>query len=179
MDTKSAYATFDSLDELSYNAIMYLRDNNELVWKLLKHATPNAYDMPDLTKQEKADLIYKGQENMFDYRVFMDIGQPDVITEEACIIRIAPYSIYSENRTIGTIYMNFEVYSHYKINHLSNYKTRVDVIMKEFIKTFNGAYVGGIGQLNMDKAANQNARMENGGQLPFRGKWLLMAVKSG
>jgi hypothetical protein len=32
--------------------------------------------------------------------------------------------------------------------------------------------------LNFDRLANQSARLENGGQLPFRGKWLLMGVKS-
>lgn len=175
---REAYATYENFDELAYNCIMHMRDSNELIWKLIKYATPDAWTKPDLTRQEKSSLIYAGQENIFDYRVFMDLGQPDVLTQEACIVRISPYSIFPENRSIGTISIMFEVYSHYKINHLSNYKTRVDVIMKEFLKTFNGANVGGIGLLNFDRLANQSARLENGGQLPHRGKWMLMGVKS-
>jgi hypothetical protein len=108
----------------------------------------------------------------------MDVGQDDVLTQETCIIRISPYSVYSQGRTLGTMYMCFEAYSHYSINHLSNYKTRVDMIMKQFLQTFNGATVGGIGQLNLDQMANRNARLENSGQIPNRGKMMLMAVKS-
>jgi hypothetical protein len=175
---REGYATYDDFDALGYNCVKFLIDNNENIWKLLKYLSPDAWEKPNLTRQEKASLIYAGQENIFDYRVFMDLGQPDVITQEACIIRISPYSIFPENRSIGTISIMFEVYSHYKINHLSNYKTRVDTIMKEFLKTFNGVNVGGIGLLNFDRLANQSARLENGGQLPFRGKWLLMGVKS-
>jgi hypothetical protein len=178
MDTKSAYATFDAFDELSYTCIKYLMDHNELVWKLLKYATPNAWEMPDLTRQEKADLIFNGEGDMFAHRVFMDVGQDDVLTQETCIIRISPYSVYAQGRTLGTMYMCFEVYSHYSINHLSNYKTRVDMITKQFLQTFNGATVGGIGQLNLDQLANRNARAENSGQIPNRGKMILMGVKS-
>jgi hypothetical protein len=179
MDDKYAYAKYDNFDELSYTCIKYLMDNNEIIWPLLKYPTPDAWEKPYLSQQEKADLIYKGEGNIFDYHVFMDTGQDDVILEQSCVIRISPYSVYSEGRTTGTIYINFEVYCNYKINHLTNYKTRVDMVMKQFIQTFNGANVGGIGLLNMDKGANQNARMEIGGQIPAKGKWLLMAVKSG
>jgi len=34
--------------------------------------------------------------------------------------------------------MAFEVYSHYKINHLSNYTTRIDTIIQQLIYEFNG-----------------------------------------
>ncbi len=173
-----SYAQFEDWDAFSYNCITYLIDNDEVIWKLLKYNTPDAWDKTNLTKPEKTALIYDGGDNTVDFRVFMDMGQPDVETSETCQIRISPYSINSQNRTIGTVNMMFEVYTHYKINHLSNYKTRNDMIMKRFLQVFNGAIIGGIGKLNLDGLGSYGSRLETGGQLPFRGKWVLMGNKS-
>lgn len=173
-----SYAQYDFFDEYSYTLIKYLMENDEVVWKLLKYDTPDAWNKPDLTQSEKASLIYGGEDNTAAYRVFMDIGQPDVLTEEVCIIRISPYSIFPDNRVVGTTSIMFEVYSHYKTNHLSNYKTRIDMIAKRFIQVFNGATIGGLGKLFFDRVGSDSNRMENGSQLPFKGRWLIMSNKS-
>jgi len=177
---RSGYATYEDFDNFSYTAIKYLMDNNETVWKLLKYTTPDAWDKPDLTVDEKASLIYNGSEDGTKYRIFMDDGLPDVQTREDCILRISPFSLKPENRTIGTLYMRFEVYSHWKINHLSNYKTRVDMISKNILGLFNGAEIGGLGRLTFNalQSAASQARMETSGQIPFKGKVFFFGNKS-
>jgi hypothetical protein len=178
--TDFAYNKYYEIPMLSYNCVSWLMDNNDLVWKLLKYPHPDAWKMPDLSKDEKAALINNGSEDATKFRVFLDVGQPDVFTQEDCVIRISPYSIFPDNRTIGTVTMIFEVFSHYKINHLSNYTTRVDVIMAELLKTFNGIDgIGGIGKLHFDSLSNKEIRVAQGGQIPFKGKWMLMSTKSG
>lgn len=174
---QDAYATYDIFDELAYKCVAHLVVANETVWKLLKYNDPDAWKKPNLTQQEKASLIYNGNGEISDYRVFMDQGQNDVWNIEACVVRIGPYSVFPENRSVGTLYMMFEVFAHYKINHLSNYRTRVDMITKEFIKTFNGANIGGLGLLNFSRMENNQVRAELGGQIPSKGRWLLMGVK--
>jgi hypothetical protein len=177
---KTAYNTYDALPMMAYNCICRLMDENELVWKLLKYAHPDAWKQDNLTSEEKRAMIYTGQEDATKFRIFLDGGQPDVWTREDCILRISPYSIFPENRTIGTVTMIFEVFSHYKINHLSNYTTRVDVVIAELLKTFNGADgIGGIGKLAFDSLSNKEIRVATGGQIPFKGKWMLMSNKSG
>lgn len=173
-----SYAQYENYDIFPYNCVKYLMDNDEVVWKLLKYNDPNAWEKPDLTQIEKAALIYNGLDNTVNYRVFMDRGQPDVDTFENCQIRIANYSIFPENRMIGTLSMIFEVYPHYKTNHLTNYKTRGDMIMKRLIQVFNGATIGGIGKLYFDRVGSESTRQELGGQLPFVGKWVIMSNKS-
>lgn len=175
---QGSYAQYDEFDNFSYTCITYLMDNDEVVWKLLKYRTPDAWNKPNLTKPEKAALIYNGSDDSTQYNVFMDIGSPDVITREDCIIRIAPYSVSPNNRVWGTVNMMFEVYCNYHINTLDNYKTRVDMITKRFIQVFNGIYINGIGKLFFDKLGSEANRLEWASQVPHKGRWIIMSTHS-
>jgi hypothetical protein len=175
-----AYNQFNDYDEIPYQVINHLMDNNELIWKLLKHDTPDAYLQVDLTKEEKARLVYNGEEVTTNYRVFMDVGQPDAVTKEMTLLRISHWHITPKNRTTGIITLSFQVYAHYKINHLSNYKTRNDVIINELIKTMNGVQIkGGLGVLYFDGKRELTDRMIVTGQIPFIGKQLFMSMNYG
>lgn len=174
----TAYNTFSQYAKFSYNCISYLMNNNELIWKLLKHTEPNAWSLANLSYAEKAAMIYAGQEDASQYNVFMDIKQPDVFTKETSLLRIAPYYAAGRNRTIGVVEMSMEIFSHQKINHMSNYQTRVDTIVGELLRTFNGTNIGGLGLLNFDKLADQNARMINAGQMPFGGKQIIFSTNT-
>ncbi len=175
---KTGYNKYSRIDEFSYECIKHLMLNSEITWKLLKYPTRDAYREADLTQDQKAELIYSGQDDSSLYHVFMDGGSPDVVTREDCVLRIVPFAIYPENKVVGTLTMSFEVYSHYKINTLSNYKTRVDTITGEILKIFNGEFLEiGIGRLYFDRLASQSNRMSLSGQLPFKGKQIFMSNK--
>lgn len=176
-----AYAQYNDFDKYSYNCIKLLMEQDEVIWRMLKYNSPNAWnesECPNLTQEEKAALIYKGEDDAARYRVFMDIGQPDVWVHEMCNIRISPATIFPEGRTIGTVSLMFEVFAHYKINHLSDYTIRVDVVTKRFLQVFNGATVGGIGKLFFNRLGSEGNRLEAGGQMPYKGKWIIMSNKS-
>lgn len=176
---EGSYALYNGWDSFSYNCISYLMTHDELIWKLLKYPTPNAWQMSDLTQEEKASLIYNGSDDTSQFHVFLDQGSPDVETVEGAIIRIAPYSLNPDNRTIGTVLMIFEAYTYFHNNHLSNYRTRNDMITKRLIQVFNGATIeGGLGKLHLDNLGSYGTRAELGGQSPWRGRWILMATKS-
>jgi hypothetical protein len=175
---QEAYADFRIFSSLSYNCIKYMMLNNELIWKLLKYSDPDAWDKPDLTQTEKAALIYSGQQDTSEYHVFMDGKQPDVLVKEIALLRIMPYYAVGLNRTLGYIEVSMEVFSHYKINHMSNYQTRIDTIVAELLTIFNGSDMGGIGLLNFDKMADQSARLFSAGQIPFGGKQIIFSTMS-
>lgn len=175
---QGSYAQYKIFDSISYNCYEYLMLKNEMIWKLLYYDTPDAWNKPDLTKEQKGQLIYNGQDDLTLARAFLDIGQPDVWTKEICIIRISPHSVFPDNRVIGNVSVIFEVFCHYKMNHLSNYKTRIDIVAQNFLETFNGINIGGVGKLFFDRMASYDNRMETGGQLPFKGRWLIMSNKA-
>lgn len=173
-DRKIEYNKFSYLPELSYNCIKYLMGNDEMIWKLLKYSSPDAWNKPDLTTSEKAALIYDGSEDSTKFRVFLDVGQDDSWVKEACLLRISPLEISPTNYIYGQIIMSFEIYSHYKINHLSNYATRLDMATQRIIEIFNGSEVGGMGRLYFDKGASQYTKVRTIGSVPMKGKLVLM-----
>jgi len=177
-----AYNVFNDYDEIPYQIINHLMDNNELIWKLLNYDHSNAWKdtIPNLTKEEKGNLIYDGGEITNNFRVFMDVGQPDAVTKEMTILRISHWHIAPKNRTVGIITMSFQVYAHYKVNHLSNYKTRNDVIINQLLNTLNGVQIkGGLGVMYFDGKRELTDRMIVTGQIPFIGKQLFMSMNYG
>jgi len=169
-----SYNKYDQLPLLSYNCISYMLDNNELIWKLLKFNTADAWDQDDLTRVEKSALIYAGQSNQNDFRVFMDVGADDAVKEEMCILRITPIELSPTNHIIGKVTMGFECYCHYGINHLSNYSTRLNTIAQQIIEVFNGKEVGGLGKLYFDARASSRCKMRTIGTIPWKGVGITM-----
>jgi hypothetical protein len=166
------YNTFTNLPLLSYNCINYLMQNNDLIWKLLKYSDSKAYEKSNLTLQEKSVLVYAGQANVNDFRVFSDYGQDDSILSEIAILRISVLELLPTNYVYGHVTMGMEVYSHYKINTMNNYTTRVDTIIQQLLEVFNGADIEGIGRLYFDMKANPRSRVSIIGQIPMKGKIL-------
>lgn len=174
----TAYNDFRQFSKLSYACVKLLMDNNELVWKLLKYTDPDAWNRANLTQEEKASLIYSGQQDSSQFNVFMDGKQPDVQMTERTLIRIMPHYAIGLNRTVGYIEVSMEVFSHYKINHMSNYQTRIDTIAEELLALFNGVDVGGVGLMSFDKMADQSSRLFQAGQIPFGGKQMIFSTYS-
>ena len=175
-----SYNTYSKFPLFGYKCIQHLLDNNELIFKLLKYTDPDAWDKANLSTAQKIDMIYQGQEDMENFNIFLDGGQSDAWTKESTVLRIYPWEIYPNNRTIGTISMVFEVFSHYKINHLSNYTTRIDTIIQQIIEEFNGFNIGDVGRLEFDnRMGSITQKMTERGQSPYKGKYVLMSTKSG
>ena len=181
MDIKSSYATYEMMNNLSYRIIEYLMQSSdaEIIWKLLKYNEADAYLKPNLSLEEKAKLIYNGESDMTNFNVFFDFMMDDAETEMNTILRVYPAEIYPINRVTGLCTINFEVFTHSKINHLSNYTTRVDVIMQTLIDILNGADIGGIGVLFFDNQASRYDKIQTIGQKPYKGKLLKMSVNMG
>jgi hypothetical protein len=173
-----AYNDFQNFNQISYTCIKYMMDNNELIWKLLKYTAPDAWNKPDLTQEQKAALIYAGQQDSSKYNVFMDGKQPDVLVEEVTLVRIMPHYAVGYNRTIGVIEVSMEIFSHYKINHLSNYTTRIDTIAGELLALFNGSDIGILGLMAIDRMIDQSSRLFQAGQIPFGGKQIIFSTYS-
>lgn len=181
MEVKSSYATYQSMNQLSYRIVEKLLTDPkaEIIWKLLKYTDSNAYEEPNLTMEEKRKLIYTGQLKEADYRVFFDFQLDVAQYQECAILRIYPAEIYPTNRVTAICMINVEVFSHARINHLSNYTTRVDTIVQALIECLNGVDVGGVGVLFFDNQATNYNKISVIGQKPFKGKLIKMAVNIG
>lgn len=181
MKEVNSYATYNMLPNLSYNIISELVTNTKtnIIWKLLKYNTADAWNQADLTQEEKSSLIYNGGLNPEKYNVFMDFMLDSSVTDEKTFLRIYPSYIYPENRTVGLCSINFEIFSHSKINHLSNYTTRVDDILQALIETLNGVNINTVGVLFFDNERDSSDKVTIIGNKPYKGKLLTMSVNIG
>jgi hypothetical protein len=174
-DNQEQYNKYTEYPNLSYNTISYLMDHNELIWKLLFYNDSEAWNKGNLTHSQKASLVYDGSPDETKFNVFMDTGQDYAWTRETTVLRIFPAELTPSNYIYGEVLMGFEIYSYYKLNHLSNYQIRVDVIVQQLLETLNGAEIGGLGRLYFDISAAPKNRAIVIGQLPWKGKGLLMS----
>jgi hypothetical protein len=176
----TAYNQYKGLPLLPYACISHLLDVNETIFKLLYYSTPDAWNKTDLSSAIKRGLIYKGGEQMENYNIFVDSGQSDAWTTQRTVLCIYPISIESQNRSVGTISMCFEVYSHFLINQLSNYTTRIDTIIQQVIEEFNGYNLGELGRLEFDnRMGGIPQKMNEKGVAPYKGKYIILSTKSG
>lgn len=175
------YAKYKAMTNISYRIIEYLMQEPEaeIIWKLLKYNDANAYMRPNLTLEEKASLIYNGEAIQAKYNVFFDYMMDDAEDEMKSLIRIYPAEVYPITRVTGICTINIEVFAHSKINHLSNYTTRVDTIIQKIIEVLNGKDIGGIGVMFFDNQGSRYDKIQTIGQKPYKGKLLKMSVNMG
>lgn len=174
---KESYNQFTNLPILSYNCIAYLMQHDDIVWRLLSNSNADCLDenkYPNLTQPQKANLVYTGGDNITDYRVFLDIGMDDAWKEEASVLRVSPAIVTPDTYVYGKVHMLFEVYTHFKINHLSNNAARTTSIIQRLISVYNGAEIPGLGRLFFDKRASPLCKVVATGRIPFKGMGLMM-----
>lgn len=175
---KDAYATYDVMPTLSYNIIEHLmtNPNAEIIWKLLKYNDSDAWEKPNLTRDEKAKMIYNGMDGQDNFNVYLDYFMDEATNKEKSFLRIYPAAVYPTTRTYGICCVNLEVLVHSQINHLSDYTTRLDTIIQALIKVLNGVEVNGVGVLYFDMGANRYSRIATIGEKPYKGKVITMGV---
>lgn len=181
MKIEDPYAKYKEMPKLAYRIIELLMQSEkaELLWKLLKYDEPDAWQKPNLTMQEKAALIYPGGEHQEDYHVFMDFTMDDSTYKETTYLRIYPLNIIPTNRTVGICSVNFEVFTHSKLNHLSDYTTRIDDMIQILLDVLNGAEISNMGCLFFDRSRSSDNEIVTIGMKPYKGKMLTMSLNIG
>jgi hypothetical protein len=180
---ESSYNQYDGLQNFTLLIIQHLMLNNEDIWKLLKYDTQDALEKPNLTREEKAKLIYPGASggDMDDYRVFRTPYLDDLTTNQQAQLRVYLESITPDTRLYGTVDVNIEVICHVKMIELNDYQNRAESIVWQVIKTLNGADVGGIGKLFFDRNGSfyDLIKMNRYNNRNFYGYTITMSTKMG
>lgn len=180
---ESSYNQYDGLQNFTLFIIQHLMLNNEDIWKLLKYDTQDALERPNLTREEKASLIYPGASggDMDDYRVFRTPYLDDLTTNQQAQLRVYLESITPDTLLYGTVDVNIEVICHVKMIELNDYQNRAESIVWQVIKTLNGANVGGIGKLFFDRNGSfyDLIKMNRYNNRNFYGYTITMSTKMG
>jgi len=175
------YNKFLALPIVPYKIISHLLTNDDYIWKLIFYNSADAWmdSKQNLTSDQKAALIYDGVKPINDCRIFMDTGADDAWHVESTQLRISVTEAVPTNYVYGSLYIAFEIYTHYSINTLSCYQPRNLTIAQRLMEVFNGCDVEGIGRVFFDARATNKARLTLAyGAIPYKGLSIIMGVKS-
>lgn len=179
------FNSMSSLPYIPYNILIYLarQDSAEDIWKMLKYNSYDALSKPNLTFNEKLELIWKSgpQEK---YGVFFTNLVEDLICESKCIFKLYNYYIHANELYTGTTVYAFDfIYGGQMslVEYNGTPVSRGDLFMNKILATLNGADVGGVGKLTFfnDMSRYVLGKSVIGNSKTFTGVQLFMAVNVG
>lgn len=156
------YNTYKGIEEFPYYIIKYLF-SNETIWRLIAYDDSDALsaDKSDLTASEKAKLIWAGtltEDGDIDsskYRVFQQPLTDDSFGVRNTQLRVYQREIIPTDRIKSVVLLTIEIVTTAKINGLNDTrKTRISALHQELLSMLNGAKIGGISPLFLDKTGN-------------------------
>lgn len=179
------YNSLSQLPYIPYKILEYLAQNPnaEDIWKMLKYNDYDALDNPNLTMEEKLDLVWKNgrQDN---YSVFFTNLVEDAIAESKSIMKIYDYYIHADGLYTGTVVYAFDFLYGGKMA-LVKYNgypvSRWDLFVNKIMTCLNGAFVGGVGKLQFfgQQSRYDLGRTVIGNSKTFTGGQIFMSVQVG
>ena len=179
------YNSLSSLAYVPYNILVYLarQEQAEEIWKMLKYNSYDALSKPNLTFDEKLELIWKsGPQEKFG--VFFTNLIEDSICESKCILKIYDYYIHAKELYSSTVVYAFDFLYGGQMS-LVEYNgvpvSRGDLFINKALAVLNGAEVGGVGKLAFfdDMSRYALAKSVIGNSKTFTGVQLFLAVNAG
>lgn len=177
------YNSMSALPYIPYNILVYLARQDEIVWKLLKYNSYDALSKPDLSFDEKLELIWKfGPQEKFG--VFFTPLVEDAICESKCILKIYDYYIHAKELYSSTAVFAFDFLYGGQMSLVEYNGTPVnrgDLFINRALTVLNGAEVGGVGKLTFydDMSRYSLGRVTIGNSKTFTGVQLFLAVNVG
>ena len=138
---KVAYNNYRLARDLPTIIVNYLFDNSPDFWKLLKYSQ-NPLSEPDMTNEEKADMICKSSFNTEEYNVLFQKYTVDAMIKAKSQVRVFVDNISSYGRTNALARIIFQVIVN---NHEMMISTPVSkndkrdvAIMQTIVEALNG-----------------------------------------
>src|SRR5574344_850316 len=183
-----AYTSFKEVPQFPYKIIeVFLTSDEEMVekfWKLLKYVDVDALEKPNLTYEEKIDMIWNGDSVEQKYNIFLKplIGSSLDTAEAQTQLRLYRYTI-SPNTQLESV-IAFEA------DFITNEKTclvyqdgilceRTDLMETMFLDIINGRDIGigrGVLTFNREMSRSCSSQLNIGNSKTFFGRSLVFAL---
>lgn len=178
------YNQLNAMPYIPYRIISYLANDPkaEDLWKLLKYNTEDALLKPDLTLDEKIELICKNNANQNDYSVFFTRLIENEQTIERTIIKLYKINTIPDSRLQAICPYSFDILTGAKtvvVDYNGIPCSRLDVIESILAQSLNGADVGGVGLLEYNRELNRvcGAVYGIGNNTSYIGQSVVFAVR--
>lgn len=138
---KVAYNNYRLARDLPTIIVNYLFDNSPDFWKLLKYSQ-NPLSEPDMTNEEKADMICKSSFNTEEYNVLFQKYTVDAMIKAKSQVRVFVDNISSYGRTNALARIIFQVIVNNNEMMISTPVSKNDkrdvAIMQTIVEALNG-----------------------------------------
>lgn len=179
------YNSLSSLPKSCYKILEYLATdpNAEELWKMLKYADYDALKQPNLSTQEKLDMIWK-KGPQAKYSVFMGKLIEDAMAESKCILKIYDYYIHASGLYSSVVVYAFDfLYGGQMelVDYNGTPVSRGDLFVHKILQCLNGVEIGGIGKLVFfdDQSRYDLAKTTIGDSKKFTGIQIFMSTEMG
>lgn len=184
-----AFNNFKEMPQLPYKVVTTLLTDEsksaEDFWKLLKYVDNDALSKPNLTYEEKMDLIWDGDSLEQNYNVFLKplIGSSLDNAEAQTQLRVFRFTTMPTSR--------FEAVMTIEADFITNEKTclvyqdgilceRTDVMESLFLDVMNGRDIeigSGVVMFDRELSRSCNSQLNIGNSKSFYGRSLVMALE--
>jgi hypothetical protein len=189
-NTNKAVNTFAGVEEIPARVFSYLLTNNseecENFWKVLYYPTADALQKDKLTLKQKRDLIWRGQPNESDYKLFNKPVISDSMVTGDNMIQMRMFR-YGDNPTQlikANLLFEFELYTNDKLSNIVNendmFVERTDYLENRLKDILNGTDIGlGYGYLayNRELSTYSKSTMSINNSKSYYGRTFMMVLE--
>ena len=177
-----AFNKFTTLPSVPYKILSYLAENNERIFKALYYQGSDALDQPDLTLEQKLDMIYVDEGKEIDKHLFLKPLIGEEMIDSVTQLRLYKYGISPTDAMTSVITYRFDIITGSKVSIIYNDNipiSRLDFIETELLNTLNGIDLFGTGkfQFNRDLSTQDKQILTLSNSKNFFGSILLMSVR--
>lgn len=173
---------FTTLPSVPYKILSYLAENNERIFKALYYQGSDALDQPDLTLEQKLDMIYVDEGKEIDKHLFLKPLIGEEMIDSVTQLRLYKYGISPTDAMTSVITYRFDIITGSKVSLIYDNNipiSRLDFIETELLNTLNGIDLFGTGkfQFNRDLSTQDKQILTLSNSKNFFGSILLMSVR--
>ena len=177
-----AFNKFTTLPSVAYKILSYLAENNERIFKALYYQGSDALDQPDLTLEQKLDMIYVDEGKEIDKHLFLKPLIGEEMIDSVTQLRLYKYGISPTDAMTSVITYSFDIITGSKVSLIYDNNipiSRLDFIETELLNTLNGIDLFGTGkfQFNRDLSTQDKQILTLSNSKNFFGSILLMSVR--
>ena len=173
---------YTSLPSVPYRIISYLAQNNERLFKALYYQGCDALDQPNLTLEQKINMIYVDEGREADKNIFLKPLIGEEMIDSVTQLRVYKYGISPTDNMTSVINYRFDIITGSKISLIYDDGipcSRLDFIETELLNTLNGVDLFGTGkfQFNRDVSTSDKQILTLSNSKNFFGSILIMSVR--
>ena len=183
MSNKINFNSFADMPQIPYKIILYLVKNNQNIFKILKYDTADALSKPDLSIEEKMQMIYVDDTDDSEdhFGLFLKPLIGDELTKQCTQLRIFKVSMTPTDRVSAILNYEFDTICGSKMSLIYDEDgipcSRIDIMEKEILSTLNGVDEFGIGyfQFSQDLSRYCTERLGISNSKTFFGSSLVLS----